>query len=208
MLTIGRERSEISLREERYAVILHLNLLQREQEEKLVREAQKLVRQEEKRKAREERAAAKAAGVDFDSEQYSSAGGAGQSEKSGSKKSKVQPGGDQRSIQSPTMDDKSKTASEMQSIGKGHHSSGDDDDDDMDEDDDGNEMDEITNLNQQTELRRELISTIEEALREQDALKKHNMDLQHQIMLMEPATFDQPTSHGADGAQGSKADAQ
>jgi hypothetical protein len=33
-----------------------------------VREAQKLVRQEEKRKAREERAAAKAAGVDFDSE--------------------------------------------------------------------------------------------------------------------------------------------
>ena len=77
----------------------------------------------------------------------------------------------------------------------------------MDEDDDGNEMDEITNLNQQTELRRELISTIEEALREQDALKKHNMDLQHQIMLMEPATFDQPASH-ADGAQGNKADAQ
>lgn len=55
-----------------------------------MREAQKLVRQEEKRKAREERAAAKAAGVDFDSEQYSSAGGAGQSEKSGSKKSKAQ----------------------------------------------------------------------------------------------------------------------
>jgi hypothetical protein len=43
----------------------------------LVREAQKLVRQEEKKKAREERAAAKAAGMDFDSEQYSSAGGAG-----------------------------------------------------------------------------------------------------------------------------------
>ena len=39
--------------------------------------------------AREERAAAKAAGVDYDSEQYSSAGGpAGQSEKSGSKKTK------------------------------------------------------------------------------------------------------------------------
>jgi len=48
----------------------------REQEEKLVREAQILVRREEKRKAREERAAAKAAGVDYDSEQYSSAGGA------------------------------------------------------------------------------------------------------------------------------------
>jgi hypothetical protein len=32
----------------------------------------------------------------------------------------------------------------MQSIGKGHHSSGDDDD----LDDDENEMDEITNLNQ------------------------------------------------------------
>jgi len=61
----------------------------REQEEKLIREAQKLARQEEKKKAREERAAAKAAGVDIDSEQYSSAGGqGGQSEKSGSKKSK------------------------------------------------------------------------------------------------------------------------
>lgn len=47
----------------------------REQEEKLVREAQKLVRQEEKRKAREERAAAKAAGVNYDSEAYSTAGG-------------------------------------------------------------------------------------------------------------------------------------
>lgn len=62
-----REREERDLAERR----------KREQEEKLVREAQKLVRQEEKRKAREERAAAKAAGVDFDSEQYSSAGGAG-----------------------------------------------------------------------------------------------------------------------------------
>ena len=69
----------------------------REQEEKLVREAQKLVRQEEKRKAREERAAAKAAGVDYDSEQYSSAGGAGHSEKSGSKKSRAQMA-DQRSV--------------------------------------------------------------------------------------------------------------
>lgn len=57
----------------------------------------------------------------------------------------------------------------MQSIGKGGHghSSGDDDqDDDLEEDDDGDGMDEITNLNQQTELRRELIVTIEEALRE------------------------------------------
>lgn len=73
----------------------------REQEEKLVREAQKLVRQEEKRKAREERAAAKAAGVDYDSEHYSSAGGAGQSEKSGSKKTKgsgAVHGHDQRSV--------------------------------------------------------------------------------------------------------------
>lgn len=134
-----REKEERDLAERR----------KREQEEKLVREAQKLVRQEEKRKAREERAAAKAAGVDYDSEQYSSAGGAGQSEKSGSKKSRAA-AGDQRSVQSPNPnDDKSKSASEMHSIGKagGHHSSGEDDDGDMDDDDDGDGIDEITNLN-------------------------------------------------------------
>lgn len=74
-----------------------------------------------------------------------------------------------------------------------------------DDDDDGDGMDEITNLNQQAELRRELIATIEEAIREQEALKKHNMDLQHQIMLMEPASFDAQSSSGADA---SKADAQ
>ncbi len=56
----------------------------------------------------------------------------------------------------------------MQSIGKGHQSSGEDEEDadDMEDDDDADGMDEITNLNQQHELRRELISTIEEALRE------------------------------------------
>lgn len=59
-----------------------------------------------------------------------------------------------------------------------------------DEDDEGDGMDEITNLNQQHELRRELIATIEEALREQDALRRHNEELQRQIMLMEPGTFD------------------
>lgn len=99
----------------------------------------------------------------------------------------------------------------MQSIGKGPqgHSSGDDDNEDEmdDDDDDGDGMDEITNLNQQAELRRELIATIEEAIREQEALKKHNMDLQHQIMLMDPASFDAGSSSGnADGAN--KADAQ
>lgn len=70
----------------------------------------------------------------------------------------------------------------MQSIGKGGHghSSGEEDEgDDMDEDDDDGEMNEITNLNQQTELRRELIATIEEAMREQEGLKKHNVNLQH-----------------------------
>jgi len=36
----------------------------------------------------------------------------------------------------------------------------------MEEDDDGDGIDEIHNLNQQQELRRELIVTIEEALRE------------------------------------------
>jgi hypothetical protein len=63
------------------------------------------------------------------------------------------------------VDDKSKTASEMQSMGKAGHGHSSEDDDDMDEDDD-NEMDEITHLNQQSELRKELIATIEEALRE------------------------------------------
>lgn len=126
-----------------------------------------MARQEEKRKAREERAAAKAAGVDVDSEQYSSAGGqGGQSEKSGSKRSKPTAVMDQRSAQSPNIDDKSKTASEMQSIGKGHQSSEEEPDEDMDDDNDDDGMDEITNLNQQHELRRELIATIEEALRE------------------------------------------
>ena len=91
----------------------------------------------------------------------------------------------------------------MQSIGKGHHSDGDDDDE---FDDEQNEMNEITNLNQQTELRKELIATIEEALREQEALRKHNMDLQHQIMLMEPAAFDQP-GNPSEG-HGAKSDAQ
>ena len=88
-------------------------------------------------------------------------------------------------------DDKSKSASEMHSIGKagGHHSSGDDDDGEMD-DDDGDGLDEITNLNQQQELRRELIVTIEEALREQEALKRHNEELQRQIMLMDPSIYE------------------
>ena len=46
-------------------------------------------------------------------------------------------------------EDKSKSASEMQSIGKagGHHSSGEEEDD-MDDDDDQDGIDEITNLNQ------------------------------------------------------------
>lgn len=76
-------------------------------------------------------------------------------------------------------------------MGKGQHSSGEEDEgaDDMEEDEEDG-MDEITNLNQQHELRRELIATIEEALREQDALKRHNEELQRQIMLMEPAAFD------------------
>lgn len=177
-----------------------------------MREAQKLVRQEEKRKAREERAAAKAAGVDYDSEQYSSAGGAaGQSEKSGSKKSRPALGGqDGRSGQSPGLgDDKSKSASEMQSIGKGgHQSSGGEDDDDMDEDDDGDGIDEITNLNQQQELRRELIVTIEEALREQDALKRHNEELQRQIMLMDPGIYEQQAHQASNAGDAHKADAQ
>jgi len=80
----------------------------------------------------------------------------------------------------------------MHSIGKagGHQSSGgEDEDDDVDDDDDG--IDEITNLNQQQELRRELIVTIEEALREQEALKRHNEELQRQIMLMDPSIYEQ-----------------
>jgi hypothetical protein len=98
----------------------------------------------------------------------------------------------------------------MHSIGKagGHHSSGGEDDDgDLDDDDDGDGIDEITNLNQQQELRRELIVTIEEALREQEALKRHNEELQRQIMLMDPAIYE-AQSHQASGDAHAKADAQ
>jgi hypothetical protein len=49
----------------------------------------------------------------------------------------------------------------------------------MDDDDEGDGMDEITQSHQQAELKRELIDTIQEAIREQEALKKHNIDLQH-----------------------------
>ena len=111
-------------------------------------------------------------------------------------------------MQSPDVDNKSKSASEMHSIGKagGHHSSADDDDD-MDEDGDDDGIDEITNLNQQHELRRELIVTIEEALREQDALKRHNEELQRQIMLMDPGLYEQQAHSGPSDGH-SKADAQ
>jgi hypothetical protein len=66
----------------------------------------------------------------------------------------------------------------MHSIGKpgGHHSSADDDED-MDEGDDEDGIDEITNLNQQHELRRELIVTIEEALREQEEMRPRHFPL-------------------------------
>ena len=68
----------------------------------------------------------------------------------------------------------------MQSMvkgGQGHSSEDDGHDDEVDDDEEEDDMDGITNLNQQAELRRELIATIEEAIREQEALKKHNMDL-------------------------------
>lgn len=109
-------------------------------------------------------------------------------------------------MQSPDVDIKSKSASEMHSLGKGGHHSSADDDDDMDGDEDDG-IDEITNLNQQHELRRELIVTIEEALREQDALKRHNEELQRQIMLMDPGLYEQQ-AHAGPGDGHSKADAQ
>jgi alcohol dehydrogenase class IV len=64
-------------------------------------------------------------------------------------------------------------------------------DDDKSEDEDGDQkeesMDEIADLPSQNEMKRELIIAIEEELREQDALKKQNEELQRQIILMDPS---------------------
>lgn len=47
-------------------------------------------------------------------------------------------------------------------------------------------MDEIADLPSQNEMKRELIIAIEEELREQEALKKQNEELQRNIIRMEP----------------------
>jgi hypothetical protein len=52
-------------------------------------------------------------------------------------------------------------------------------------------LDEIADLPSQNEMRRELIAAIEEALKEREALKKTNQDLQRQIIMMDPHTDNQ-----------------
>ena len=62
----------------------------------------------------------------------------------------------------------------------------DDDDDDVDDDQKEESMDEIADLPSQNEMKRELIIAIEEELREQEALKRQNEELQRQIIMMDP----------------------
>lgn len=62
-----------------------------------------------------------------------------------------------------------------------------DEDDDNEDDHEQESMDGIADLPSQNEMKRELIIAIEEELREQEALKKQNEELQRQIILMEPS---------------------
>jgi hypothetical protein len=73
-------------------------------------------------------------------------------------------------------------------MSQGESGSDKDDEEDEDGDEDGKEesMDEIADLPSQNEMKRELIIAIEEELREQEALKKQNEELQRQIILMDP----------------------
>lgn len=66
-------------------------------------------------------------------------------------------------------------------------SNSDKDEGDDDVDDDQEEEESIVNdLPSQHEMKRELIIAIEEELREQEALKKQNEELQRQIIMMDP----------------------
>lgn len=153
----------------------------------MVKEAEKLIRQEERIKKREQFQANREAGDDGES--IASSGP--MSDKSASKKSHAKAAmQDGRSAQSPNAQSEKFTQSERQSLNK-HQSQMDSvsDEDGDDGDDDGNEesMDDVAGLPSQNEMKEELKIAIEEELREQEALRKQNEELQRQIILMEPS---------------------
>jgi len=61
---------------------------------------------------------------------------------------------------------------------------------DYGEDEDSEESDDIAELPSQTEMKRDLITAIEEELREQDSLRRENEELQKQIIAID-STFEQ-----------------
>ena len=63
----------------------------------------------------------------------------------------------------------------------------------MDEygDEDSEDSDEIAELPSQNEMKRDLITAIEEELREQDQLRRENEELQKQIILQDSQNFEQ-----------------
>ena len=63
-------------------------------------------------------------------------------------------------------------------------------DEDYGEDEDSEESDDIAELPSQTEMKRDLITAIEEELREQDSLRRENEELQKQIIAID-SSFEQ-----------------
>lgn len=61
---------------------------------------------------------------------------------------------------------------------------------DYGEDEDSEESDDIAELPSQTEMKRDLITAIEEELREQDSLRRENEELQKQIIAID-SSFEQ-----------------
>ena len=62
-------------------------------------------------------------------------------------------------------------------------------DEDFDEGEDSEESEDIAELPSQTEMKRDLITAIEEELREQDSLRRENEELQKQIIAID-STFE------------------
>ena len=65
-----------------------------------------------------------------------------------------------------------------------------DSDEEYGEDEDSEESDDIAELPSQTEMKRDLITAIEEELREQDSLRRENEELQKQIIAID-SSFEQ-----------------
>jgi hypothetical protein len=60
----------------------------------------------------------------------------------------------------------------------------------FEDEEDSDESDDIAELPSQTEMKRDLITAIEEELREQDSLRRENEELQKQIIAID-STFEQ-----------------